>query len=269
MYETKRKRFYIWIIIFILLLSLFNLPQLRESPGALFLRQASFVILHPPLVLLSITWNKIAYIPKLLFSIRRLLKENETLKAEIEKLKLKEKMLNDLTFENEKLRGFIGFKALSSYRLLGAEIIGRSPSNWFETIIINRGKKDGIIPDLPVIAADGIVGRIVETSAFSSKVLLITDPNSAVSGINQTSRDLGVVAGGAMKDLSMKYVSANANIKEGDAIVTSGMGEVFPKGIPIGRVSKVSMRDFDIFREVEIKPAVNFSSLERVFIIIK
>ena len=168
-----------------------------------------------------------------------------------------------------------GFSTVRRLSIQRAFPTGYSPGRWLSTewlhsdCRINRGRKDGVVQDAPVINENGVVGRAIDVTRASAKVLLISDPNSSIGGLNEKSRDLGVVVGGGLENLKMKYVVPSAKIEVGDVILTSGIGGIFPKGIPIGKVKKVQMRDYDIFKQVEIEPVVDFSKLEDLFVVIK
>ncbi|MFH0886826.1 MAG: rod shape-determining protein MreC, partial [bacterium] len=180
----------------------------------------------------------------------------------------KSQMYESLIRENEILRAQLDFKRRNyRMRMLPAEVIGRSPSQWFDSVIIDRGSVDGIRPDMVVVSPDGLVGRIFDVGRASSKVMMITDPNSSVSSVARSSRDVGVIVGAGANMLKMKYVASSAVIKEGDPVITSGASEVFPQGLKIGVITKVFKREYDLFQDVEITPAVDFSRLEDVFII--
>ena len=194
----------------------------------------------------------------------------EKLTAELNEYKAKSVMLDGLSYDNEKLRAAMSFRARSFVpRLLAAEVIGRSGSNWFSVIEINRGSLDNVIPDSAVLNEEGLVGRVFEVSQSSSKVMLITDPSSAVSALDPATGDMGIAAGNSVGPLKIQYMSATAAIKEGDKFTTSGMSDIFPKGIVIGTVRSTSKKDYDIFQKVDVDPAVNFSKLNKVFVIAK
>ena len=266
---SRPKRKYVWIILLFLSLVLFNLSPVRSLPPVRFARKAILTIVYPFQYVLTKAGSWTVGTFKAIVRLRRVSKENVSLRSALAELEAKEKIYESLKEENKKLRGSLKFKKESAYssRMIGADIIGRSPSSWFEVIEVNRGLRDGVYEDMAVINKDGVVGRTVEVGPATSKVLLITDPGSSIGGQSKKSKDLGIVVGGAMDRMRMNYVIPAANIAVDDIIVTSGIGRVFPKGIPIGRVAKVQMRDYDIFKQVEIEPMVRFSQLEHVFLI--
>jgi rod shape-determining protein MreC len=121
--------------------------------------------------------------------------------------------------------------------------------------------------DMPVMVAEGLVGRVIEVSRHSSKVMLITDAESSVAAVDSRSRDFGVVKGVPAGRLSMKHVDARGDVKVGDIIVTSNISTVFPPGLPIGEVTRASRKEHDLFYHIEIEPAVDFSKIEEVFLV--
>jgi rod shape-determining protein MreC len=266
----RRKGVYLWIAVLILFVVMLNIPSVRQSKPVRALGVIASDISFPfKYVFTGIYKNSTAGV-RGFFRLKGIQKENETLKSELAEYKAKIVLLDDLSRENEKLRGALYFRSRSFIpRLLPAEIIARSGSSWFNMIEINRGSADNIAPDSAVINEEGLVGRVFEVSQFSSKVLLITDPSSAVSVLDAETGDMGIAAGNSIGPLKVLYMSATASVKEGEKIVTSGMSDIFPKGVTVGTVRSVSKKDYDIFQKVSINPAVNFSRLDKVFVIAK
>lgn len=262
-----RYRLFVWLLVFILFIILINFPPVRETRIASGTRRLILNVLYPVQYVFDALFSRIFAV----FHLAGVSAENKALKKELAQSRIKELSFAALAVENERLRRMLNFEKSEGFalNLLSAKVIGRSSSNWFGEIIIGRGSREGVTEDIAVLYSNGVVGRVTEVGFSSSKVMLITDPASSVSCVNESSRDMGVVVGGAMKPLSMKYVSTDAKIEIGDIIVTSGMSKIFPPGIPIGTVTDVSVRDYDIFKKISVKPAVNFSTLEEVFVILR
>jgi rod shape-determining protein MreC len=148
-------------------------------------------------------------------------------------------------------------------------VIGRDPTGWFQSVIIDKGKDVGLKVNMPVVNADGVVGRLVSVSYNYAKVLLIIDQNSSVDCIIQRSRDDGMVKGLSSKVCIVDYVLKTSDVRVGDMVVTSGLGRVFPKGIPIGEVVDVKDPPEELFKDVKITPTVDFSKLEELLVILK
>lgn len=173
-----------------------------------------------------------------------------------------------LAGDNKNLRQLLDFKRTNPFKmnLVPAEIITRSPSLWFQTIMVDKGSNDGVAVGKAAVAPGGLVGRVVEVFNSKSKILLITDADSAVSSkINRTS-DIGAIKGTGSYVLACLYMRSDSEISAGDAVFTSGLSDFFPKGIPIGTVASISKRTGDLFLQVTVKSAVDLSKIESVFI---
>ncbi|MDR0377799.1 MAG: rod shape-determining protein MreC [Spirochaetaceae bacterium] len=181
--------------------------------------------------------------------------------------------------ENNRLREQLGFSEIIEYRHIPAEIIGRDPDNLFSSLVINKGKRDGVAYNMPVIAfrdgMQGLVGKVVQAGQFESLVMPIYDVSAFVSARFAASRYSGLVEGQGKSGypLLMRLVSktARGEIHFGDLIVTSGVkGEVdavYPAGINIGRVSRILYQEYETSMDVELESAIDFSRLEYVFVI--
>lgn len=193
--------------------------------------------------------------------------ENERLKAELDKYKATTIEYREAVATNVRLSKLLQLKNTLPAPTLTAQVVGRDPSLWFRTIIIDRGSSEGVEKGMPVVTVEGVVGQIFETSPNYAKVLLANDPNSAIDVIVQKNRVQGILKGKGSNGFQLLYVLKNADVVEHDAIVTSGLGDVFPKGIPAGKVSLVAKSRRGMFQEIEVEPAVDFSQLEYVIII--
>lgn len=203
------------------------------------------------------------------FDLVAVRKKSEALKKELNSLKAEAARMAELNMENQRLRKMLAFKENSPLGLLAARVIGISATNWSRAIIIDRGSADGLRDDMSVITQEGLVGRIIEVGLGNSKVMLMTDVRSAVDGIVQRSRSGGVVVGASDGISLMKYLQLDADVRPGDLVISSGMGGVFPKGLIVGKVKKLSSRGQSLFKEAEIEPAAKLTSLEEVFVVVK
>lgn len=195
-------------------------------------------------------------------------KENMRLQNEINKIRLENSQLKELAIGNERFRKLLGFKKDCPQRLLPASVISADSTGWFMTVIINKGSADGIKKFMPVINEKGLIGRIIEVSFNYSKVLLITDINSSVPVLIQRTRSRGIVRGNGSFVLQLDYVRLNQEIKKGDIIITSGLGGIFTKGIPVGEIIDVTSFDSGLFYEIEINPFVDTGNIEDVLIVL-
>ncbi len=193
--------------------------------------------------------------------------ENKCLKQEMEALKRENSHYRELLATHERLRSLLRFKDGIQQPTVAAQVIGLDPTGWFRSIIIDKGKNDGIRWDMPVVNALGVVGRVVSVSNNYAKVLLIIDQNSAVDCLTQRSRDRGMVRGTSTEVCKMDYVAKSCDAVVGDLVITSGLGGVFPKGLPIGRISSVREGEDRLFKDIDVIPSVDFSKLEEVLVI--
>jgi rod shape-determining protein MreC len=193
--------------------------------------------------------------------------ENHMLREIVDELNLEKNELLEERLENRRLRSLIGFKSRVPKPLLPAQVIGKDLSGWFQTLTIDRGLQDGIEEGMAVLSVQGIVGQIMESSGNFSRVLLITDPNSAVAAMAQTSRARGIVEGRGSEGCLLKYVHRSETLTEGDSVLASGLDGIYPKGTMIGTVSRVDRMETKLFQEVEIQPAVDFNKLEEILVV--
>ena len=199
---------------------------------------------------------------------RELRRRNEELQKLADRTMIENVRLKELESENETLRQLLQFtQANPTHSYRAAEVVGQDPGNLLRYIIIDVGTHDGVTTGMPVVTDRGLVGRTVEVSSRSSKVLLITDISSSVNAIIQSSRATGIVEGRADGSLVMKYIPQPVTVNVGDIILTSGLGATFPKRLVIGQVTAVHKRDIELFQQAEIKPTVDFDRLEIVLII--
>lgn len=190
---------------------------------------------------------------------------NSSLRSEIFRL-------SEVERENERMRQILRFAATSpGLELRGAQVvarvIGQESTNFLDYIEVDLGAAQGIAIGMPVLTEQGLVGRISEVTNVTAKVLLITDPNSGVNAILQSSRLNGVVEGAADGTLLMDLIPQGPDFSVGEVVLTSGLGQRFPAGIPIGQVIERRQRDIDIFQQAVVQPEIDFSRLELVAIV--
>jgi len=195
--------------------------------------------------------------------------ENTQLKNEIHVLKMANSRYRELLATQESLEELLQFKQTINRPVLAAQVIGLDPTGWFKSVIIDKGKWAGLRLDMPVVNAFGVVGRVVSVSSNYAKVLLIIDQNSAVDCLVQRSRDRGMLKGLMSEICKLDYVAKSNDITMGDIVVTSGLGGVFPKGLPVGRILDVKEIAGELFKDIKIRTAVDFSKLEEVLVILE
>ena len=176
--------------------------------------------------------------------------------------------LREISQENSRLRDLFNFKQKSSLRVVAARVIGHSPDSWSSSVIIDKGRYNGIKPGMVVICPQGLVGSIVESADNTSKVLLINDPNQGISSIVQRSRQEGLVSGTLGTNLVMRYLPDDAAIMVGDIITTSELSQIYPKGLLVGRVVNIGREFSGLNRYALVKPAVDLANIEELLVII-
>ena len=175
---------------------------------------------------------------------------------------------DEIRFENERLRRLLEFKEAQEIETLPARVIAEDATSWFRTVTIDKGSERGVVEGMPVVVAEGVVGRVVRSSPRFARVLLITDASSAVASLLQSNRARGICRGNGER-LVFDFVLRQEEISVGDRVVTSGMGGVFPKGLVVGEVTSVDRQKFGLFQAVEVLPAVDFSHLEEVLVLLR
>ncbi|MBU4420914.1 MAG: rod shape-determining protein MreC [Proteobacteria bacterium] len=195
-------------------------------------------------------------------------KENDNLKKAINHAIDKNNKYREIEISNFRLRNLLNFRKTMPNRVLVAKVIGRDRSPWFKTIIIDKGKSDGIEKGLPVVVPEGIAGQIIDVSCNYSKVLLIIDQNSAVDVLVQRTRDRGLVKGQSDGRCLANYVLRKHDIKVGDTVISSGLDGVFPKGLRVGYISEIVKRNSGMFQEVTVTPYIDFEKLEEILVVL-
>ncbi len=205
-------------------------------------------------------------------TLAQLKSENDRLKLQISDLKVRQIELDTLKAENQRLRNAQQFMAKQANELISAEIIAVNPSNWNCAVIINKGANNGIKKGMAVISPDGVVGRIGEVRGNTAEVIIITDSRQGnyIGGIVKRTRDMVLITGGDHRgECTVQPAVDNyfSNLKKNDLVVTAETSEVFPSGLPIGRVVFFGRRINNMVTKAYLKPAVNLGKLEMVYII--
>lgn len=192
--------------------------------------------------------------------------ETARLREEILHLKAGQVALEELRAENQRLQRLLDFSTQLEHQPITARVIAVDATSWFRSITIDRGSLDGLHEGMAVVTEAGVVGRVMTCAPHSARVSLIVDPSSGISSLIERTRVRGVCRGTG-DGLSLDYVELNDDLRSGDMLVTSGLGGGFPKGLVIGTVANVAQSGFDMFRSVQITPAVDFTRLEEVLVV--
>lgn len=223
-----------------------------------------FTLTRPALSLGTILRNDLTRVVDGAKSLFSFLKENEELKKRVELLEKDLTALRDEEKENSRLRAVLELKERTEYRTIAAFVIARDMAHLSHWALLNKGKKDGIRKEMPVVTDAGLAGKIVETSPGNSRMILLTDLEGRVSAMIERTRDAGLVMGNGGGLLEMKFIDLEADIKVGDSVITAGLGDVYPKGLLIGKVDSLARDRKQMHLVAEVRPAVSFSKIEEV-----
>ena len=259
----KNKKYFAILALFLLL---FWLVTIQVKAGR-------FTLLERPVLAVSgsverlITgiYNGIGGIGRGYAFLVRTERENRRLENEVVTLRLENQITAELLSENERLRESLGFKKLNPPASVAAQVIGRDVSPTSNTVTVNKGSLAGIDRDLAVITPDGVVGRVQTVLPGTARVQLLTDPGSTIAVRVQRNREEGLLEG-KLDRCALKYVSFYVDIQEGDLLITSGLDGIYPKGLPVARVTKVRKHEASSFQAVYADPVVRISRLEEVLV---
>ena len=208
---------------------------------------------------------------------RELLRQLETQRRENDELKVQALQAAATARENDQLRAALGWQKQAPWKLKLANVIMRDPANWWRTVQIDLGSRDGLVENLPVLTSDGLVGRVSSVGMTRSQVVLIgspggpNDPSCKASAlVENQAHDMGIISASDPLDNSiveLTYLSGSASLKPGQNVITSGLGGVFPKGIPIGQIVDSQQVEFGLYTEARVKLNANLGALEQVWVL--
>jgi rod shape-determining protein MreC len=204
------------------------------------------------------------------FGLIHMHRENRALRKQVQELEARITDYQELKAADKRLRRLLGFRNDVELPTVAAQVIGEDSTGWFHTLLIDKGQTHGIRGGMPVVVPDGIVGQTLECADRTSKVLLIVDRNSAVDIMIQRSRTRGILEGTGKRDICvLKYVTRTADAQEGDRVITSGLGGIYPKGLLVGRVISLHKEGYGLFQKIEVAPQVDFDRLEEVLVVLR
>jgi rod shape-determining protein MreC len=230
-------------------------------------RQGILLVMAPFIKVTAVVVGSVTDVWHEYVDLRNVQQENRRLRQEAGVLSRRIEQLEEQTLETQRLQRLLALREVPQAQSLTARVSGKDATNWFKTILVDRGGLDGVRRNQAVVAPDGLVGRVVEVTPASAKVQLLTDPVSAVGGLVQRTRVTGIISGNLGEGTRVRYLPLMADVAVGDLVVTSGMGGVFPKGIPIGRITTVERRSGALFQDATLQPTVDLSRLEEVLIL--
>jgi rod shape-determining protein MreC len=199
--------------------------------------------------------------------LRHVGEENAALKQELQALQIRLQEERAMAQRTQDLRQLLELRQRAELETTAAEIIAAGASPEFRTVTIDKGSSDGLVADMAVISPGGVVGRVILSSPRAAKVQLLVDHNAAAGAVVERSRAQGVVVGVGADGLRMDYVPGTADVKPGDLVVTSGIDGIYPKGFVIGTVETVE-RGPGSYHQIKIRPAVDFSRIEEVLVVL-
>jgi rod shape-determining protein MreC len=205
-------------------------------------------------------------VPRDLASMRQ---RNTELEAELARLQTQVIELQQRVTETEILSALVDFaRANPEYTYVGATVIGRDPSPFYRYVIINIGSNQNILPGMPVVTDQGLVGRVDAVIAEAARVQLITDAASAVNVSLPASDTEAILIGSVTGDLSLDLIPQDATVQAGDVVLTSGLGGGFPPNLLVGQVVSIRNLDYELFQQASVQPKVDFSRLQFVLVIV-
>ncbi len=265
---SNRPNYVVLCVVAVLVLLLLGLPasdssRLKLALGGLFV----------PLFGLAGSAQSFGTQASALLPTRRELAEDlQKSRLENEQLRFKLQQMEDIWRENQMLRQSVGWTKRVPRNMRIARVIGRDPANWWSSLQIDLGSRDGVTVDMPVMTAEGLVGKVHQVSYSRSMVVAVGDPNCRVPAMVVDTRDTGVVVPAASGTLDrqivdLSFLPGNSQLKPGQRIVTSGLGEIFPKDIPIGRVADVRTVGYGMYAESRVRLEVNINRVEQVWVV--
>src|SRR5271163_1373457 len=202
------------------------------------------------------------------FYLRGVRAENRNLKAQIEQMRLEQVRMSQDADQARRLQGLLAFKEQFISQTLAAQVIGSSGSEQSRSVYIDKGERDGIKPDMAVITADGVVGKVLRVYRSTAQVLLIDDQTSGVGALLDKTRLQGILRGTPSGEVVLEKVMSDETVPAGEQVLTSGGDGVYPKGLLVGRVTKVSPGS-ELFLNIRVRPAADLSRLEEVLVVTK
>ena len=202
-----------------------------------------------------------------------LIRQNAKLREENELLRMAAWQSADALRENTRLRAQLTWQQRAAWKLKPARIISRDPANWWRTAEIDAGSRDGVRTNAPILTPEGLVGRVTAVGLTRSQIVLLGDPNCRVAGVVENEhRDMGILMNASALDPSLvelNFLARNADVKPGQAVTTSGLGEIFPRGIPLGTVVDSRVAEFGLYTQARVRLAANLGGLEEVWVLFR
>lgn len=241
--------------------------SIDDPKNAGFFGRMILTIYEPIYKTISYPFSKADSAMSNLTSITSMRAENAKLVEQNKALQMEVNRLSELALAAERYSAILDIKQANPNYVKAAKVIARPPSGEYRVLALDKGEKDGIQNKMTAITPKGLVGHVVQTMPYASKILLITDANSSVPAIVQRTRANAIVKGQSKSLLKLKFLQRNEDVAFGDVVVTSGLGGIFPKGLVIGKVAKVIKEDFGVYQNAEVEPVINLELVEEVVLV--
>jgi rod shape-determining protein MreC len=264
-----RRRSRSWIFV-LLLLGAFGVLMLVPGP-AREVEAFGLRLLEPLQASVSGVSGQAEDVASVVRRMTELSRQNDQYREEIDRLQAEIARLRELEVENRDLRNLLGLKQRTGTgELLPVRVIARDPSPFVQAITLDRGTEDGVQEGMTIISWRGVVGRVSRVSPTSSKVLLITDTSSSISGRVQSSesRVTGIIRGRPEGGLLMQRIPQEESLQTGESVVTSDFGGLMPEGLVIGQIVQIRRKDVDVLQEAVIEPSADMKRLERLYVLL-
>ncbi|CAO0822551.1 Cell shape-determining protein MreC [Desulfarculales bacterium] len=265
----RRYRFALIMTAFLLGgLTLFSVNAGRDLEGS-WLGRLLLEVIGPAQQAMTAVGESVGEVWGRYFALLRAARQNEDLKRQVAFYRQQQTDVEELKLANQRFKKLLALKETSSLPQVAAQVVGTDPTKQFRTVIIDKGLSEGVQSQMPVINAQGVVGRVIWASRNYAKVLLLVDPNAAMDVLVQRSRARGIVEGAGADTLRLKYVLHNDDVAAGDRLVATGADGIFPKGALAGFVRAIKQDGKGVFQQIEVEPAVDFERLEEVVVILQ
>ncbi len=262
----KRKRILLLAIVLCLISLHLAISGRSQEKGDRFIENLLSAVAYPFQAAFSGTYNGVSSVWNNYIYLVELKGANDEQKDTILRLIEENNTLREALHENRRLKDLLSLKDESSFETVAAKVLTYNIGAWTKTVKINRGERDGVADDMPLISPEGMVGRVIRTSKRSAEALLITDPRSSIDVMLQRTRVRAVAEGDGSGGLILKYIRDLEDIRIGDKVVTAGLSGIFPRKLPVGIVTLVEPGDDNFFKRVFIKPHADILKLEEVLV---
>jgi rod shape-determining protein MreC len=263
---VKRFRLFLSALVFLLAAFLFFIFQFREEREPSFVARGFMQISFPMQEKTRGVFSWFRKVGERYLFLGGVEEDNQRLRRELSFLQEENNRLREDLQAVKRIQKLAPLQTQYSPNVV-ANVFARDPSSWFKTVLVDKGEREGVSKDMAVAVGEGLVGRVIEVFPNTAKVLLVTDPNSAVDVIVQRTRAQGIMEGRVDEFCILKYMKKSDEVEVGDKIITSGLGGIVPKGLLIGTVTKVERKRPGIFQYVEVVPTADLSRLEEVLIL--